>query len=421
MRARYWAAVVLLFLVGCADETGVIPPKDVLYYPLGLAAHPDGRYLYVTNAVFDRRYNTGTLTVYDTEARQVVAPATVPLGLFAGEIRLWRGEDGIHGVTVTRENGQVMPFRLGDDPQAADHIQCYDPAQASYGRCQADSGFLSFGVDGSPVASDPLGLALTPAGFVVTHAGNGVVSEWALDVDGAVRFDCQRNLPAGATSVARHPVLGWLYVTDRFNHRIQLVEPRPTALRDPEGVDTAPCELRNRGTLVVDPDIERGRTRGIAFSADGSLMYVASSSDRTLRIYDTSVGPAGTPRNTLLGAVPVGIQPNVVRVAGLRPGECRVPLRPGTAPGTCDRSDAAGDGLVYVTAFGDDRVVVLDPATLAVVARIEVGQGPHDIAFLPDADGRLRGYVSNFEVHSLSVLDLEPGSPARFTRIATID
>ena len=39
------------------EETGIPPPIDALYYPVGLAAHPDGRYLYVANAGFDRRYN----------------------------------------------------------------------------------------------------------------------------------------------------------------------------------------------------------------------------------------------------------------------------------------------------------------------------------------------------------------------------
>ena len=156
----------------------------------------------------------------------------------------------------------------------------------------------------------------------------------------------------------------------------------------------------------------------LAFSADGTLLYVASSTDSTLRIFDTSVGPDG-PRNRLLAAIPTGGTPNLVRVAGLRPGEQRV--LDGLDHGAVGTAlDAAGGGLVYVTLFDDDAVVVIDPQTLSVRARIDVPGGPHDLAFLPDPAGALRAYVTLFEAHGLAVLDIQPGSDRQFSLLATV-
>lgn len=85
-------AVGVWAVAGCGvDETGISPPDDALYFPVGLAAHPDGRYLYVANAGFDRRYNAGTVTVVDTWTRRVLPQATVRTALFAGELAVTRG------------------------------------------------------------------------------------------------------------------------------------------------------------------------------------------------------------------------------------------------------------------------------------------------------------------------------------------
>jgi YVTN family beta-propeller protein len=406
-----------LGVLGCAaDEIGVAPPTDALYYPLGIAAHPDGRYVYVSNAVFDRRYNAGTLAVYDTFERRIVPEATVQIGLFAGEVRVARpaGSEAVIGYTVSRDDNRLWSFSV-DRTNAEAHIDC---GQTTSNACGGEHAHGTFGT--GTFSADPFGLSLDGSGVSVTHLSRGFVSRWGHDsANQETWYRCSGNLPAGATSIARHPVLGWDYVSDRFGARIHMVETRGPAQRLPDDLDSQACELRLRGTLTVDNYTDGGRSRGLAFSADGSLLYVAVSSDRTLRVYDTSVGPTGTPRNRLLGIVPVGTAPSMVRVAGLREGEARADV--GLVSGTADAVvDEQGGGLVYVTSISENRVVVVDPQSLSVVGRIKVGAGPHDVAFLPDAQGRLRGYVTAFEDHALSVLDLDPASSSRFTRIATV-
>jgi YVTN family beta-propeller protein len=159
--------------------------------------------------------------------------------------------------------------------------------------------------------------------------------------------------------------------------------------------------------------------RGVALSADGTLLYVASALEGALRVYDASLNANGEPRGTLLAVIPVGRQANVVRVAGLRPGEGRAP--DGLYRGAADRAvDELGQGLVYVTTLDDSAVTVIDPRKLAVIARARVERSPNDIAFLPNEQGRLRGFVTNFKDHSVSVIDLDPYSPTRFKTLSTL-
>lgn len=439
---RPWALPLALTIAsGCAvDETGVDPPEDSLYYPLSVATHPDGRYLYVANAVFDRSFNAGTVTVFDTWTRRVVPAATVHIGLFAGELVVGRpdnpecGPSGCPtvGYVVTREDSRLTFFEVAGAAEAAfeagpEHLRC---GQGTGRICGRSAVIGTFGTEAA-FSGSPFGVSLDGSGVTLTHVERGVMSRWGWRPPEAsaepaatlprsrTDFRCGLTLPAGASSVARHPVLGWHYVTDRIGSRIFAISERGRSERAEASVDLASCELRASAVISVDPNPQRGATRGIAFSADGTLMYVAVSTDRALRIYDTSLDPDGIPRNRLVATIPLGFQPNVVRVAGLRPDEVRAPdgLDRGPAGAVVE---AQGGGLVYVSVFGDDRVAVIDPSTLAVVARIRVGRGPQDIAFLPDPDGRLRGYVSNFEEHSLSILDLDPASPDRFSRLATV-
>lgn len=416
-----------LTLAACGvDETGINPPADTLWFPLGVAAHPDGRYLYLNNSVFDRRFNAGSVMVYDTEERRILPAATVEIGLFAGELLLARTRDAdctgdacagpLTAYTVTRNDNHLVRLDVDADAgDAAAHLDC----DQSGGACSGDAVIANFGTEG-PISDDPYGIALDRDGLWITHSGRGVLSRWDTRADGQLEFRCALNLPEGATAVARHPTSGLAYVSDRFGQRIHVVERVAPFGEVVEGVAGDPCSLRVVDTITVDPIADRGRTRGLTFSADGTLLYAASSTDQTLRIYDATIGTSG-PRNQLLGIVALGGFPNLVRVAGLRVDEIRVDdgLDRGSVGAALD-APGVGEGLVYVTLFDAGVVVVIDPELMLIVARIPVGDGPHDITFLPDPTGALRGYVSLFNEHRIAVLDLDPASDDRFSLIATV-
>ncbi|MEZ4434019.1 MAG: hypothetical protein R3F65_16560 [bacterium] len=398
-----------LALAGCGvDEIGVDPPRDAWHYPLGLAAHPDGRYLFVASAGFDRAYNAGTVTVYDTVERRIVPESTIRIGLFAGDVAAARRpeDDGVHLFVGSRDEGSLYRITVepGADPDA--------PLVLDATRTR------DFG--GRPFAGEPYSIAIDAdgEGLTLTHAERGVVSRWSTAAAAwqpppgggePPAFRCSISVTDFATAVARHPILDWWYVSDRFGRRIKIVAEQA------EPVDVATpataCDLLQLTTITVSPIEPRGRTRGIAFDSRGTRLYVASSTDASLRVYDTTVTGSGNPANRAITAIALGGIPDLVRVAGCRPSECPLDATP---------LERAGGGLIYVTLFNDDRVVVVDPDTLTVIARIEVGDGPHDIAFVLDPSERLRGYVTLFNEHALAVLDLDPASATRFTHSATV-
>ena len=47
------------------DTSGVTPPKDTLFFPVGLSMTEEDDYLLVANSNFDLRYNGGTLVAID--------------------------------------------------------------------------------------------------------------------------------------------------------------------------------------------------------------------------------------------------------------------------------------------------------------------------------------------------------------------
>lgn len=541
---RRAVTLTALLLGACGvPETGVPPPHDELYFPVGLAAHPDGRYLYVANAGFDRRYNAGTLMVFDTYTRRLLPEATVETGLFAGELlvarfgQLWldldapdavvAGGGGTFTLTLTNGGGAAatevgvivrlagraearpcddavpneaaargneLRFRVPALPASGSVRLCgaftceagacpsgaktlapeLTVAGVPYTRPEGDAvtsqktlallttreddrltwfdldaakgdapGHIACGAeddgecddvhridalqgvaDAPQLGPSPYGFAVDASGFYLTHVKRGELSRWRFGSSGARLFQpegiCRLTLAAGASSVARHPLNGWAYVTDRGGQTLSTVATLDPLDRGTSGrISSERCRLEERSPLVVDPDPGEGRTRGVSFSADGTLLYVATGSDAALHVYDASIAANGRPRHVLLDAIPLGAGPNVVRVAGLRPGEVRTP--DGVDRGSvAAAADARGQGLIYITTFDSDELLVVDPQLMAVVSRVPTGAGPHEIAFLPDADGHLFAWVANFRDHSLTQVDIDPDSPRRFTAVANL-
>ena len=420
-------------LSGCAiEEVGFAPPHDHPYYPLGLSAHPDGRYIYVSNAMFDRKYRQGTLSVIDTFEERILSNATAEIGLFAGELKVVKrpcsslGDptqscDGgrVFGFTVSRDEGELITMEIdasrGDHPA---HLSCGQPAATSGDsgddrRCQG--AYVQTRAGGNAIASAPYSLSVDGEGLYLTHVKRGALSHWSfLDLElapqGMPVFECQVSV-SRVQFVAQHPLLNSAFTTSSASTSVMISSPTQTL--------SGGCRLSTqRGPISTLTGLE-SEARGAQFSADGALFYLADSTSGALHIFDTSVNTQGNARRTLLKSIPLGRGVNVVRVAGLRPDEARASN--GLSLGDADlRVDALGQGLVYVSLFDEDQVAVIDPERSAVIAMIDVGENPHDITFLPNADGELRGYVTNFSDHSVSVLDLHPGSPSRFQMINTI-
>jgi DNA-binding beta-propeller fold protein YncE len=98
-------------------------------------------------------------------------------------------------------------------------------------------------------------------------------------------------------------------------------------------------------------------------------------------------------------------------------------------------ADASGTPLLrtrlYVACFTSNQVMIVDPDRPGVDETILVGRGPNELAFnwtgdeTPAAHAlpiprRRRAYVTDYSESTISVLDLEPGSPTENRLIARI-
>lgn len=412
-----------------ADEVGFPPPLDKMYYPLGLATHPEGRYLYVSNAVYDRKYNASTLMVLDTYTQKFLPQATVKLGLFSGEVVIAKRackditrcdtDSKVFAFTTSRDDNSLVTLELkadlGDNPQ---HINCgQDSARQKNSeadrRCTGD--YVQSRVQGRDLPKNPFSIAVDQDGLFLTHLNPGSMSRWQFAplsdyVKGIPTYDCRINFD-GILAVASHPLLESAFLSNRNSAQVIISEVYPN-LR-------GRCNLSLQAGPPTRLTKLTSTTRGITFSADGALMYLANSTDRSLNIYDTSINTYGQTRNRLLKSIPVGREVNVLRVAGLRANETRIDR--GLLQGAADRMiDEQGQGYIYVSLFDDKKIHVIDPQSFQMIHSIDVGSTPHDIAFVPDINGKLKAYVSNFDQHSISVIDLDPNSSTYFQKINTI-
>ncbi|NND69510.1 MAG: hypothetical protein HKN19_18105, partial [Halioglobus sp.] len=78
---------------------------------------------------------------------------------------------------------------------------------------------------------------------------------------------------------------------------------------------------------------------------------------------------------------------------------------------------ASAGFFIYATNTPSDTVDVIDPNTRDVVARINVGIDPVALGVRPDGKEL---WVSNHVSDSISVIDIDPGSPTLHTVISTI-
>jgi len=246
-------------------------------------------------------------------------------------------------------------------------------------------------------------------GAYLAHLNSGLISRWQFTTgDPLVTLGCQVRL-RGANFITQHPAYGVMLASHRLGQTIYQAGTTP--------INSESCQFKILPNLNTNYSASIGEGRGLTFSADGSRLYHVQSAEEVLHIYQTLLYEDGQLNYRPLRSIPIGQEANVVRVAGVLPEERRPYEVTNEHQAELDR---LGQGLVYVTATHDDHIIVIDPRLLTVITTIDVGKGPYDITFMLNERGELRGYVSLFRDQAVSVLDLHPGSPNRFTEIEVI-
>lgn len=418
----------LLLALGCtASSEEVRPPQNELFFPTGVAVSPDESHLFVTSANSELRYDSGVLSAVDLAAVDAVidgwvARDEVPAGcrrdlefgetLVCGDETFLLADRGVRTgnfatAMAVQDLGDgnlrlVVPVR-GDpsvtwvDWRASEgRLVCTDSAEG-FALCDDSHRLTEMRNDGDlpDLVDEPFGV-YTDSGSdyaVVTHLALGGVTLVDSPRGGSPQlvdalqglFAERGNQVAGAVAVAgRTPGQpgNLVYVAGRTENKVIVFSvERPPGEAMPLFIPSDVFPLRGIGADPTD-------TRGLAFDASGSRMFVVNRVPPMLHVYDTALTSAGYPKNELVAGTDLCTGASNVLVADAGEGE-----------------------RVYVSCFTNGQIWVIDPrGGLSVESFIQVGRGPYGIAIAP---GRRRLYVSNFLEDTLAVIDLTPGAVTR--------
>ncbi len=393
-----WVVLACCALVSCGVEVqGPEPPRDRLVYPVGLALHPSGSFLYVVNSNFDVAYREdrgGTVSVIDTDRLEIIPDAGVQIGTFGGEIKLNSPPDGgpTRAYVAVRGNRTVTAL---DIEGGGALLRCRGEALTE--ACQLRT-----------VSDDPFGLAVVTqavdgpeAGpllvdFVaVAHLVGGNLSGLAVRGEGSATSVTQLSAPlvSGANAINVSPRTGQLYATSRFTNTV-------VAFRPVLGLNGELEAIFQTDEVAIESAAPFNGldSRGIGFNRAGTMAFVANRGPNSLIFVD--VGPVDPVTGT-------GSRNQVVDV---------LPLP--SAPAEVLVSEVGGRERVYVTSYASQLITVIDPVSHAVLETIDVPGEPYGMVI--DAVRHKRLYLSLFNSNAVAVVDLDPESPSFHEVVAVI-
>jgi DNA-binding beta-propeller fold protein YncE len=346
------AAVAALALAACAEQPGFEGQGGILDSPVGLAIH--WPYAYVTNANFDLSGDKkGFLAVVDLEKALVrrdqaiiTRVKTVP---FLSKIVLTA--DGSTAYVGDRKSDEIRVFDLSD-PTLPEEID-FNPDRE--------------GVQGIGVARQPYGLALSADEKLLFAAciGSGHVSVVDLTTDKLAK---NIRLTHGVNEIKFDPAGRYLYVTNLKFNLITLLDGQTGNYVVEFGLPTA--------TSLTGYDY-----RGLDFSPDGGLLYVASRTPSSVLMIDAN-------------QLPLYPDQAVLRVLPMDHGPMAIAVRP--------------DGReVWTASYDSSTLLAVDAATGAPLRSLPSGKGASEIQIFarPERPDYYYALAVNFLSHSLTLVD----------------
>jgi YVTN family beta-propeller protein len=277
-------------VIDTATDTVPGSPVGVGNSPFGVAAHPNGTRVYVTNGV--------TVSVIDTLTNTVVA--TIPVG------------SQPHGVAVHPNGTRLYVVNGGSNT-----VFVIDTA--------TNAVVKTITIPGSSPSPHPFGVAVHPDGtwVYVTNLYRGTVS--VIRTSDNTVF---ATIPVGAypRGVTVHPDGTWVYVANNGSGNVSVIDTVTNTVvatiavgGEPFGIAVHPdgtwvyvanykadattvSVIRTSDNTVFATIPVGGRSRGIAVHPDGSKVYAAIESN--------FVSVIRTSDNTVIGTIAVGTWPS---------------------------------------------------------------------------------------------------------------
>ncbi|MCB9716805.1 MAG: hypothetical protein H6712_23305 [Myxococcales bacterium] len=437
-----------LVLTACRAEPGIVPSLDALRQPTGLAVSPTGAVLLVTNGNWDRVETDSTLMAVDlaelfaaledegsgacrrvssddptlecNPAAFIDPQATVRLGTGAGNIAIDQpaGEAGLVRLLVTTRSPASVTWM--DLVQGGEGVRL-DCGQDDDQRCGEAHEIRASDNDRLP--GEPSRVVVDDQGAryaYVPHLLGGALSLLALDGEngpeladvegdffragpfedeeliggfGVASLPCDPLAPSDESRDCERPVL---FASQRYFPGVRQFGVAPgldLLLSGPEVTLDA-----------INPEVVEARPfmGDLVFEdAHGDHLLVVQTTPPALLRVDTRLGDDGSPRNALVGALPLCDNPNVIAVTRPEAGEEAVVAEP----------------LALVTCRSAGRLAVVGLGSFRMLASVPVGEGAHEVVVDHE---RGQAYVSNPEEDTISIVELDPRSPRRFQEWARL-
>lgn len=420
------AAIALLAIVlgSCVDEyQDPLPPRDTMFYPIGVEMHPDGRFLYVINSNFNLRYRAsrgGTVLVIDTDTGEVLSESSPYIPSFGAYMAL--NEDASKLYIPTRHNNELTVLSVAEQGQA---LYCDDEGERSADSQPCTVRRIPDVRDGARIASDPFDVAVgrternvggetTPFDLVhLTHLRGSAVTSMSLpnaDVAGASKRSAAL-LDRGSNQLEVRPGTNDVYAAGRGTNRVEGFRPFLNASGEVETI----VRVNSVSVMQAGSGMD---ARGLAFDEDGDWMYVATRRPNALHLIGMEPTGGGSPQ--VVSSIPLENAPSEVHV----------------------HQGADGVERLYVPSFRRGIIEVVEPHREAVVDVIDVGRSPYSMAsdsrphHCGEPGGRCQGYVTLFDAASdgesrcdtearqcgqVAILDLDPDSDTYHTVIDSIE
>ena len=417
MRAATYKAFlsIALFVCGCLPDTnGIDPPLDELIFPVGMVTTNDASRLLVVNSNFDLEYNSGTLTALDVSDLEgaigpetaevspdgqyvfidasslILEDETIRVGAFASDLAL--SPAGDRAMVPVRGERAILLVDVGD-PAGGDLLDC---GEGDDRRCDSAHRIESNDQHTLPIEPyevaamdvvEPTSGEMTTLGFA-THLAGGEVSLFVIR-DGAAAgqhtgelIDVLGGVVREASGIAVNPTSGEIYVAGRSQEaRVAVLEVYTDGVT---GQYSSNPFFYQTSHFDIGAEMYAGTAaRGVAVSADGESVFVATRTPAALLELDAS-------GHEFVDMTSVCTDPSVVELY-VHPGQ----------------SASASDDTTYalVLCFLTGQVFVVDTELMMVSAVQAVGSGPHSIAV---DEARRRAFVANFSESTISVFQLEP-------------
>lgn len=398
LRAIAWA-VLVGSAAACtfADQL----PEDLeagVRFPVWLNALPGGRYVAVWGANFDRKYRAGKMRLLDTQTERYVGNSMEFSG-FAGSAALQMPTDPSAASKPLRA---IVTSRETDDLSIGDFVDSDPPSFEcggvdNHGYCLRRYPLATATDDNNKAGADPMGIEIVAVAdgewrVNVVAAADGRLTSYRLNQKGQMQPIGHAVFGAGPTAVLTVPATGRSYVSDARAPALHVFQ----VSADPAA--TVGYRLEVQAAIALPGASVRDYSRGLALSTDGARLYVADRSPAALLIVDVSADALGVPRNQVAGLITLGGQPSEVAVAPAGPN---------------------GGEQVFVSAFNDDAIFVVDAVQRRVLRRIALPHAPYALAAVQrqpaaGAPAEWTLYAALFNRHALAAIPISAGATGQY-------